>query len=149
MKTLNFPPYHFRFKKNSTKEILIFDIVRKKWLILTPEEWVRQHWIHFFITELEVPSSLIVIESGLKVLERQKRCDLLIYKNNIPVLLLECKAPEIPINIKSWSQILQYNRVHQVKYLLLSNGINHYPMELKENQNEFQIIQNIPKYNAW
>lgn len=149
MKPLNFPKYDFRFKKNVDGAILIFDIVRKKWLVLTPEEWVRQHWIHYLINELEVPPANISIESGLAVLERQKRTDLVVYKNNVPQLILECKAPEISINQKVLNQILNYNRVHQAKYLVLSNGLEHLFFEVNYEISEVLSLNNIAPFSLW
>ena len=146
MKQLNFPKYVFRFKKDAADNVLIFDVVRKKWLALSPEEWVRQHWVTFFIQELNVPIVNIVLESGISVLERKKRTDLVIYKNAVPVLILECKAPEVKINQKVLNQIVNYNRVHKVKYFVMSNGLEHLYFEINYEKSEITPIKNLPKF---
>lgn len=146
---LNFPTYSFRLKESAEKKVMIFDIIRKKWLVLTPEEWVRQHWIHFFISELHVPITSFSIEKGLKVISRTKRTDLVIYKNNVPILLLECKAPEVKINEKSLQQVLNYHKTHPTKYLFVSNGINHFSWIFNEKTLSFSTLESFVNYSEW
>jgi len=105
---LNFPKYNFRFKNNENKT-LIFDIIRKKFVILTPEEWVRQHTLHFLITEKKYPVSYINVEKQLLLNDSVKRYDIVIFKNDGDVeIIIECKAPSISINQVTFDQIARY-----------------------------------------
>ena len=149
MKPLNFPNYDFRFKKDSEGTIFIFDLIRKKWLVLTPEEWVRQHWVCYLTIDLKVPIANISVESGIKVIARQKRTDLIVYKNSVPILLLECKAPEIKINQKVLNQIVNYNRVHKVKFLVLSNGLEHLHFQINYQESEIVPMKNLLEFIHW
>lgn len=125
MQKLNLPSFDFRFKKDGQDRPCIFDSIRKKWLVFTPEEWVRQNWIRFAVEYLQFPEGVIQIESGLKVNQNQRRSDVLVYKNQEPIVLIECKAPKIKIGDDTMSQALNYNRVYKVKYIVLTNGIAH------------------------
>jgi hypothetical protein len=122
---LNLPSFQFRFKKDGQKRPCIFDSIRKKWLVYTPEEWVRQNWIRFIVEFLDYPEGVIQIESGLKVNQNQRRSDVLIYKDSKAIVLVECKAPKITINENTLSQALNYNQVYKAKYVVLSNGFTH------------------------
>lgn len=149
MQKLNFPPYNFRLKKNNENEVEIFDPSRKKWIINTPEEWVRQHWIQFLINDLNIPISVIAVENAFKVIKRQKRSDLQIYKNGNVILLLECKSPTVPINEKVLQQALNYNRSLQVKYIVLSNGLSHKLFEIDSSSGKIIELKELPPYENW
>ena len=130
---LNFiKQFQFRFKKSDDGKPMIFDIVRKKWLILTPEEWVRQHWVHNLIEVHKINPSVIVIEAGLKVYNTNKRSDIVVYKNGEPDILIECKRESVVIDDKVLQQAVNYNSNYQCNFLVISNGINHYYFK-KEN----------------
>ena len=119
MQKLNFPKYNFRFKNNENKT-LIFDIIRKKFVILTPEEWVRQHTLHFLITEKKYPVSYINVEKQLLLNDSVKRYDIVIFKNDGDVeIIIECKAPSISINQVTFDQIARHLQLkeHQNKLL--------------------------------
>ncbi|MFT6747163.1 MAG: hypothetical protein ACJAZ2_001511, partial [Glaciecola sp.] len=109
MQSLNFPKYNFRLKKKEDVTF-IFDVTRTKWLQLTPEEWIRQHWIHFLIDEIKAPIPLIATEIETKINTRKKRSDILVYKDNVVKIIVECKRSNVTINQKTLDQILVYNK---------------------------------------
>lgn len=147
MQKLNFPDYEFKIK-NSGKSTQIFDEVRKKYVSLTPEEWVRQHLVRFLIEEKKFPSSLIAIEMGLKYNRLIKRGDIVVYsQNRIPVLIVECKAPSVKISQNAFDQIARYNFQIKVKYLVVSNGLDHYCCCLDDDLKAYTFIREIPSFN--
>ena len=143
---LNFPKYSFRFKKAHNNEPLIFDSIRKKWLVLTPEEWVRQNLIRFLVESEGFPESQFKIETGVKINANQKRSDILIYKEGIPCVLVECKALKIKIDQSVLDQALNYNQKYNCKYILLSNGIKHIFFYLKGG--ELSQLTEFPSYQS-
>jgi hypothetical protein len=146
MQTLNFPKYDFRLKKSREGATLIFDESRKKWLQLTPEEWVRQHWINFLHQDTLTPISMIATEVGTRVNTRNKRSDILVYKNDKVIMIVECKRFSVPINQKTLDQILIYNKNYFAKYLVLSNGISHKFFKVDyEQKNVLELIK-LPSY---
>jgi len=122
---LNLPIFQFRFKKDVKNRTCIFDSIRKKWLVFSPEEWVRQNLIRFMVDFLNYPKEIIQIESGLKVNQNQRRSDVLVFKNSKAIVLIECKAPNVSITENTLSQALNYNQVYKAQYIMLSNGIIH------------------------
>ncbi len=123
----------------------IFDSLRKKFLVLTPEEWVRQHWINFLIEHQGFPKGLISLEKGLKYNQLQKRTDLVVFDRiGIPYLLIECKAPEIELSQKVLHQALAYRSSLLTPYVIISNGLKHISLEFEKNQKKFIQIQNFP-----
>lgn len=146
MEQLSFPEYTFRFSEVDRKK-MIFDVVRKKYVRLTPEEWVRQHVLHFLIHEKEVPVSLIAVETAISYEGMSRRCDIVIYKNSLPCMLIECKAPEVPLSSKTVEQIARYQSVLNVPYLWLSNGIHHLMLHLKDAK--IQLLEALPSYSQW
>lgn len=131
--------------KNSTH---IFDSVRKKWLTLTPEEWVRQHLINFLNEEKGYPKSLMAIETGLKVNKLSRRSDLLLAGNSgEKIMLVECKAPSVKITQDVFDQIARYNMTLKVKYLLVSNGLNHYCCEIDFETSSIKFLPDIPSFS--
>lgn len=146
MQQLNFPDYTFKIL-NEGENLLIFDELRKKYLVLTPEEWVRQNLIRYLIEEKKFPKGLISLEAGLKVNTLQRRYDALVYsKDKRPLVLIECKAPSVNINEKVFDQILAYNATIKASYLIVSNGLKHYCLK-KNDSNKFKFENSIPFYN--
>lgn len=144
MQELNLPKYQFKLKKDG-KRTLIFDAIRKKYLVLTPEEWVRQNFLQYLIQEKKFPASLIAIEAGLKYNQLQKRTDVLVYdKQGKPFLIVECKAPEVKITQDAFDQIARYNMVLKVKYLVVTNGINHFCCLMDYTNNTFTYLEQVP-----
>ena len=144
MQKLNFPSCAFKLKSSENKT-LIFDIVRKKYEIVTPEEWVRQHVVHFLLKEKNYPISLIAIEKQLKINKRVKRTDIIVYnKQGTPEILIECKAPSVKINQKTFDQIAKYNRTLNAEYLMVTNGLNHYYCII--NDDGYTFLETLPEY---
>jgi len=147
MKTLNLPTYQFTIKEEN-KKTKIFDAIRKKFLVLTPEEWVRQHIVRFLVEEKGFPSSLIAIEMGLKLNGLQKRADILVYsKSGQPILMVECKAPHIKIDQKVFDQIGRYNIIFKLPYLLVTNGMEHFCAQIDFISKDFSFLKDIPEYD--
>ena len=147
MLALNLPKYSFKIKETEGKQ-LIFDRCRKKYVTLTPEEWVRQHLVEFLIAEKKYPSSLIVNEATVEINQMKKRCDTVIYnKKGTPEIIVEYKAPHICITQETFDQIAMYNFALQVNYLIVSNGMNHYCCQIDYNKRCYTFLEEIPMYN--
>mgnify|MGYP001185120670 FL=1 len=126
MQKLNFPEYLFRFK-NSENKVLIFDEIRKKFVALTPEEWVRQHVVKFLLEEKKYPKSYINVEKNIKINGLTKRYDIVVFNPDGSIfLLVECKAPEVSITQNVFDQIARYNLKLNAQYLMVTNGLNNY-----------------------
>ena len=146
---LNLPSYPFKIKEEAGS-VFIFDDIRKKFLVLTPEEWVRQHVVKFLIHERNYPKSLIKLEGGLKLNALQKRTDILIFNSSGKrVVLVECKAPSIPITQKVFDQIARYNFIHRTACLVVSNGLQHYCCQIDFDDKSYQFLPEIPDFNIF
>jgi len=146
MKKLNFPQYDFSFKEEN-KKTKIFDEIRRKFLVLTPEEWVRQHLVKFLIQEKSFPKNLIAIEKGLSLNGLKKRTDILVYsKDGVPILMVECKAPGIEITQSVFDQIGRYNITFKLPYLIVSNGLEHFCAHVNHSEKNFTFLKDIPDY---
>ena len=122
--TLKYPPFDVRLKKQG-QQTYIFDFIRKKWLVLTPEEWVRQHLLNYLVSEKKFPVSVISIEKELYLNDLRKRYDVVVYDNQMqPSLIIECKAPYIALDRSVVSQALHYNLTVKAKFLMISNGMS-------------------------
>lgn len=143
---LNLPTYACRIREENGKRN-IFDSCRKKWVPLTPEEWVRQHFIHFLIEEKNFPKSLIAVEFALKINRQDFRSDIVLFNNSgKPVVAVECKAPHIKISQQTFDQIARYNMQLNVNYLIVTNGINHYCCHIEPETNNYTFLPQIPNY---
>ena len=146
MQKLNLPTYQFRLKNSQNKQ-LIFDIIRKKYVVLTPEEWVRQNLIQYLINEKKYPISLISCEKQLIVNKLKKRFDILIFNTNgNPEVIIECKAPKVSISQSTFDQIAQYNMVLNAKTLIVSNGLQHYSCEMDHENESYTFLKEIPPF---
>ena len=144
MKKLNFPNYEFRLKKEGQKRF-IFDLIRKKYIQFSSEEWVRQNCIRFLIEEKRISRFSIAVEKEIEFNGIKKRFDIVSYSNQGKInLLVECKAPNIEINQKTFDQILIYNKILKSKYLMVTNGINHYYCKINEDNNNIEFLANFP-----
>lgn len=143
---LNIPAYSFRIRQlGSLNEI--WDEFRKKYVALTPEEWVRQHMLIYLVSELGYPVGRMAVEKTLRVHGVSLRCDALVYNEQLkPLMLIECKAPEVPITNDTLMQIARYNQTAGVNYLLVTNGMKHYCFQRKSNESGFISLQQIPTY---
>ena len=146
MLKLNLPTYPFKFM-NENGQISIYDTVRKKFVALTPEEWVRQHFIQYLIQQKGYPPSLMHIEKTLSYNQLQKRCDLVIYnKKGLPVIIIEFKSPQISITQEVFNQIAIYNAELKVNFLIVSNGLTHYCCKMNSELLSFEFIEKIPLF---
>ena len=143
MLKIDFPSPSFKTKTKENRAF-IFDGVRKKWVLLTPEEWVRQNLIAYLLSKKNYPESLLAIEKEILVNDLKRRCDIVVYSNNIPWMIIECKEPETPLNDKVLTQILNYNIALQVRYLIISNGKDTFGWIIENNKAE--IIHEFPLY---
>lgn len=145
---LNLPPYPFKIKLED-ETAYIFDEIRKKFLVLTPEEWVRQHLIQYLTGHKHYPRSLIRIEGGLKLNTLQKRTDLLVYNPaGEKILMVECKAPSVKISQETFHQIARYNRIHRVNLLLVSNGLQHFCCAMNMEDGTYKFLTELPDYKS-
>ena len=148
MKKLNFPTYSFRFK-NSENKVSIFDEIRKKFIVLTPEEWVRQHVIQYLLQDRNYPKSYINVEKLIKVNGLSKRYDGIVFKPNGDIfLLIECKAPEVPISQDTFDQIARYNLELKAQYLMLTNGLNHYFCQMDFENEKYIFLEKLPDFKS-
>lgn len=146
MYALNLPEYEHRFQREG-KKTKIFDHVRKKFLVLTPEEWVRQNFLYFLIRDRNYPASLISIEKGLKVNESFKRCDILIYNSfGKPVLLVECKSPTVKLTSETYHQAAMYNMTFKLPFLIVTNGVQHFCSQINFDTSTYSFLEDIPHY---
>ncbi|MDB2463040.1 type I restriction enzyme HsdR N-terminal domain-containing protein [Algibacter sp.] len=147
MQALDFPKYSFRFK-NSENKVSIFDPVRKKFIVLQPEEWVRQHCIQFLVREKGYPLSLINVEKEIIINDLKKRYDIVVYNPNGSIhLIVECKAPKISINQNAFDQIARYNLELNATYLMVTNGLNHYYCQMDFENERYQFLKTIPEFS--
>lgn len=141
---LNLPAFEPQLLKKED-QVFIFDFLRKKHLVLTPEEWVRQHWIRFLIDHQNFPKGLVTSEKGLVYNGLQKRTDLLVFdRSGLPYFLIECKAPEVEINQKVLSQAVAYNQTLKCPFIALSNGNRHVFMGYVEEEGKFVQQSSLP-----
>ncbi len=146
MQKLNFPTYTFRFK-NSENKRLIFDQIRKIFVVFQPEEWVRQNCIQYLIQEKKYPISLINVEKELKLNNLKKRYDIVVFNSDGTIhLIVECKSPKININQSTFDQIARYNMALKASYLMVTNGINHYYCQMDFKEERYQFLKDIPEY---
>lgn len=147
MQQLNFPTCDFRFK-NSENKTAVFDQIRKKFVILTPEEWVRQHVVRFLLIQKKYPKSLINVEKLLKINGRVKRYDVVVFNSDGSILILvECKAPEIRISQNTFDQIARYNMTMNAEFLMVTNGIDHYFCHMDYVNERYEFLTGLPDYH--
>ena len=145
MKKLNFPEFDFNIRKIEAKTE-IFDKIRKKWVILTPEEWVRQHTVWYLTDYLGYTEYMISVEKEFSVFETSKRADIVVFNKKIePILLVECKAPNVDINSTTLNQAVRYCIELNSKIILLTNGLKHIVVKVDGNQSTF--LEQIPSFN--
>ena len=148
MQKLNFPEYNFRFK-NKENKALIFDVIRKKFIVLKPEEWVRQHCLKLLIEDKKYPKALINVEKSLKINNLTKRYDIVIYDSDGSIyLIVECKSPKIKISQDAFDQIARYNLTLKASYLMVTNGLNHYYCNIDLKNESYNFLKEIPSYKS-
>ena len=145
---LNFPNYSFRFK-NSENKMAIFDEIRKKFVVLTPEEWVRQHVVQYLLLEKKYPKSLINVEKLVKVNGLNKRYDIVVFQPNGEIfMLIECKAPEVAISQQTFDQIARYNLKLNAQFLMVTNGLNHYFCQMDFENEKYVFLKEAPDFRS-
>ncbi len=148
METLNLPTYSFKLKSNTGRNY-IFDEIRKKYVVLTPEEWVRQNFIKYLCEEKKFPESLISVETNFSLYNTKKRSDILIYdRGGSPVMMVECKAPSVKIDNMVFDQILRYNLNFNLGYLIITNGLLHFCFKIDKTDNSTEFLNEIPDYSS-
>ena len=147
MDILNLPPYDIKVKKtNGTTSIL--DILRRRFITLTPEEWVRQHFIHYLINYKGYPSALLANEVELTIGQKKLRCDSVLYTRQLqPRMIIEYKAPSVQITQKVFNQIFAYNTLLHADYLVVSNGMSHYCCKIDYENKSYAFLKDIPKFS--
>ena len=146
MKDLNFSKFKMRIK-NKENLYFIFDIIRKNWYLLTKEEWVRQHCIHFLIFTKKYPKSLINVEKKILINGMRKRYDIVVYsKQKDVIILVECKSYNVNINQDVFDQIAKYNLELKSRYLMISNGLSHFYYTINYESNEYLFMKDLPTY---
>ena len=146
MEALNFPKFKYRFK-NTENKVSIFDVIRKKFIILQPEEWVRQHCIHYLISEKKYPKTLINIEKELIIYGLKKRYDIVVFNSDGSIqIIVECKAPKISITQGTFDQISRYNLSVMANYLMVTNGLEHYYCQMDYSAKQYNFIKDLPNY---
>lgn len=147
MQQLNFNSYKFRFK-NSEGKISIFDEIRRKFIILTPEEWVRQNVVQYLLQEKKYPKSYINVEKVIKLNGLIKRYDVVVFQPNGKLfLLVECKSADIIINQTTFDQIARYNMALESEYLMVTNGLNHYFCQMDYQSEKYNFLKELPDFN--
>jgi hypothetical protein len=147
MQALNLPTYDLKIRNmNGKTEVL--DIIRKKYVSLSPEEWVRQHFIHYLVNERNVPSSLISVEASLKYNSLRKRSDIVVHDNRgKPQMIVECKAPEVEISQDVFDQVALYNMTLDVPFLVVTNGLEHFACFIVKRNSTYSFLTEIPDYS--
>lgn len=146
MDKLNLPAFDFNIKESEGKTV-IFDIIRKKYIVLTPEEWVRQHFVQYLINQLGYSKALISIESGLKYNDLAKRTDIVVYNNlGNPVVLVECKSSENRLGQKVMEQAMMYNKTIKADYLIVTNGMEHSCLFVDRSSNTVKFLSELPSF---
>jgi hypothetical protein len=145
---LNLPPYPFKITDQGG-QLTLFDEIRKKNIIITPEEWVRQHFVQYLIHQKKYPKTLIKLEGGHKLHGMPKRSDIVVFNpRGEKILLVECKAPSVPIDQKTFDQVARYNMVHKVNLLAVTNGLQHYYCSIDFERRDYKFIEELPGYGA-
>ena len=148
LQPLNLPPFPFKIS-DSNGQLTLFDEIRKKHVIITPEEWVRQHFVQYLINQKKYPRSLIKLEGGLRLNGLPKRTDIVVFNPaGEKILMVECKAPSVNINQKVFDQVARYNITHKIALLAVTNGLQHYYCTIDFEKQGYQFIENLPEYNG-
>lgn len=149
MHLFNFPDHSFRIRKDETgRDAEIFDIIRKKFVRFTPEEWVRQHLLNYLVTEKKFPTSLITVEKELVVAGIKKRTDVVVYSAHAePLLIAECKSPDVRLDQDAFDQAARYNISLMVSFFLITNGLTHFCCRMNRDEKRYDFLQKLPEYS--
>jgi len=146
LQPLNLPPYPFKISDDGGR-LTLFDPIRKKEILITPEEWVRQHFVQYLINQKKYPKTLIKLEGGHRLHGMAKRTDIVVYNHaGDKILLVECKAPAITIDQKTFDQVAHYNMIHRVQLLAVTNGLQHYYCSINFEEQQYKFMEELPVY---
>jgi len=149
VKELNLPAFSYSLKKNPAGQKLIFDRLRKKYVALTPEEWVRQHFINYLIEQKGFPPGLLSAEVTFRFNDLVRRADILAYsRSGNPILIVECKSPDTRTNKKVFDQIAEYNMKFRLGFLIVTNGLDHYACQIDWEKSNYSFLDEIPEYET-
>jgi hypothetical protein len=146
LQPLHLPPYPFKIN-DQNGQLIMFDVIRKRNIIITPEEWVRQHFVQYLINQKKYPKSLIKLEGGHKLHGNAKRSDIVVFNSaGEKILLVECKAPSVIIDQSTFDQVARYNMVHKVNLLAVTNGLQHFYCSIDFITGTYKFIEELPEY---
>ncbi|MCC8409935.1 type I restriction enzyme HsdR N-terminal domain-containing protein [Mucilaginibacter sp. UR6-1] len=147
LQPLALPPYPFKITE-ANGQLTLFDELRKRTIIITPEEWVRQHFVQYLINQKQYPKALMRLEGGLKLNGMSRRTDIVVFnRDGERILMVECKAPSVSIDQKVFDQIARYNMAHRVSLLAVTNGLQHYCCRIDHEQGSYRFIADLPGFN--
>lgn len=146
MTALNLPPFQHQLQRRAGK-VAIFDIIRRKYVALTPEEWVRQHFVHYLINQLAYPKSLISVETGLRYNQLSRRSDVLVHdRTGAPFMVVECKAATVPLSSQVFEQVAVYGQSLRTRYLAVTNGLHHYCCRMDYTTGTYAFQETLPEF---
>lgn len=146
---LNLPAFDVKVTVNASGERAIYDRLRKKYVALTPEEWVRQHFVEFMIARRGYPASLMANEIGITLNGTKRRCDTVVFdRRGMPLTIVEYKSPDVAVTQKTFDQIVRYNMVLRARYLIVSNGLTHYCCAIDYDNHTYSFLADVPDYDS-
>ncbi|MGN6181484.1 MAG: type I restriction enzyme HsdR N-terminal domain-containing protein [Mucilaginibacter sp.] len=146
LQPLQLPPYPFKIT-DANGRLMLFDEIRKKQVVITPEEWVRQHFVQYLINHKNYPKTLIKLEGGLRLHGMARRSDIVVFNTDGgKILMVECKAPSVSITQKVFDQIARYNMTHKIALLAVTNGLQHYYCNIDFANERYSFIEDLPQY---
>lgn len=146
--TLNLPAYDFQQRERAGKRE-IYDPIRQKYVRLTPEEWVRQHFVQYLIRDRNVPRGLVTVEQSFDYQGMPRRADIVVHgRSGEPLLMAECKAPAVSVQQETFDQVARYNRVVDAPFLVVTNGLSHYCCRIDRAANAYEFLDEVPVYDA-
>jgi hypothetical protein len=146
LQPLQLPPYPFKIT-DVNGQLMLFDEIRKRQVVITPEEWVRQHFVQYLINQKNYPKTLIKLEGGLKLHGMPRRTDIVVFNpQGEKILMVECKAPSVVINQKVFDQVARYNITHKIALLAVTNGLQHYYCSVDFNSGGYKFLEELPAY---
>jgi len=149
MTPLNLPPFDIALRRDDAGVAEVYDPLRRKWVALTPEEWVRQHFVNFLVVGRGFPAELMANEIGLKLNRTSRRCDTVVFDRSLrPLVIVEYKAPSVPLTQKVFDQIARYNIVLNASFLIVSNGLRHYCCRFDREAGSYTFLRDIPQWNS-
>lgn len=149
MTPLNLPPFDIALRRDAAGATEVYDPLRRKWVALTPEEWVRQHFVNFLVVGRGFPAELMANEIGLKLNRTSRRCDTVVFDRSLrPLVIVEYKAPSVSLTQKVFDQIARYNIVLNASFLIVSNGLRHYCCRFDCEAGTYAFLRDIPQWNS-